>query len=413
MKILWLCNIRFSNEKIRESGTWLQPLAQGLIENGDVELYTIAESRETKEIVFEDVKGIHQYVIPWRKRRRYLQCLPSKKSVEDVTNILNIVKPDLVHVWGTESIWAYMNISNCFEGYKILLEIQGLTSSCYRYYYGGINWLERLKTISIEEVLRPWKSIYFNKLQFLRRGHVEVKSIRSFDNISYQSDWVKNEVEKITNNARLHSTKILLREAFYSANPWSEYPHDGRAIFTVFAGVTPYKGLDVLLKALTVLKNNYPNVELRIAGKVQDSKSGLTKYYTDKISKYGIKGNVTFLGPLNDCELINELQQANVAVIPSFVESYCLAFAEAMMVGTPTVSSTAAALPTLADNNKEALFYSPKDYNDCARKIEVLLKDRELANTISHNCRCRRFKENDKKLVIETQYSIYSDIINT
>ena len=44
-----------------------------------------------------------------------------------------------------------------------------------------------------------------------------------------------------------------------------------------------------------------------------------------------------------ECGLIKYL--CNVCVIPSFVETYCLALAEAMIVGCPTVVSYTSALP--------------------------------------------------------------------
>ena len=64
--------------------------------------------------------------------------------------------------------------------------------------------------------------------------------------------------------------------------------------------------------------------------------------------------------------MIGELLNCNVCVMPSFIETYCLAFAEAMMVGVPVVVSFAGAMPELAEHNKEAMFYNPLDHITCA-----------------------------------------------
>lgn len=412
MKILWLCNVRFTNESIKASGTWLLPMAQGLLGKGDVELYSVAESRDVCEVQEEIIGGIHQFTIPWRKRIRYIQSLPTLESCAFVKEIVNRVKPDLIHVWGTESIWGYMNVRHCFDGYKTLLEIQGLSSS-YSYYYGGLTFIDRLKTMGINEIIKPWRSIYFGKMQFGRRGKVELQVIRSFNDISYQSGWVKEELMKKNSVATLHATKIVLRDSFYTAAPWTDFAHNNKQIvFSICAGATPYKGTEILIKAISTLIDKFPNLELRLAGNFQDTKNGLTRFYLKEIHRLGIGDNVKFLGPIAEDVIVKELQNANVAVIPSFVETYCLAFAESMMVGTPTVAAKSAALPYLAEDMEEALFYSPKDYKECSDRIKLLLEDHSLSNRISIKGRERRLRENEKDTVFDTQYSIYKKILN-
>ena len=58
------------------------------------------------------------------------------------------VKPDLVHIWGTESIWADVYRKGYIKA-KAVLEIQGLISAYVKYYYGGLNFSELLKCHSI------------------------------------------------------------------------------------------------------------------------------------------------------------------------------------------------------------------------------------------------------------------------
>ena len=49
-----------------------------------------------------------------------------------------------------------------------------------------------------------------------------------------------------------------------------------------------------------------------------------------------------------------------------FIETYCLSFAEAMIVGVPTVTSFTGAMPELARHGEESLFYNSIDYQTCA-----------------------------------------------
>ena len=100
-----------------------------------------------------------------------------------------------------------------------------------------------------------------------------------------------------------------------------------------------------------------------------------------------------------------------MCVVPSFIETYCLAFAEAMMVGTPVVCSFAGAMPELADEGEEALFYNSMDYVECAAKIDRLLQDKELASRISEKARARRFIENDPETIVNKQISNYEELL--
>ena len=66
-KILWLCNIAFSDIKIKTTASWLQPLAELLQASGEVQLYNITLGNTTK-VEQTNYKGIHQWVITTDKK---------------------------------------------------------------------------------------------------------------------------------------------------------------------------------------------------------------------------------------------------------------------------------------------------------------------------------------------------------
>ena len=112
-------------------------------------------------------------------------------------------------------------------------------------------------------------------------------------------------------------------------------------------------------------------------------------------------------------QIVEELQYADVTVIPSFVETYCLAFAESMLIGTPTVVSYTGAMPELADHGEECLFYNSMDFLSCAYYVDQLVRNKALAEKLSANGRKRRLQENDRELVVNTQLDIYHKIIES
>lgn len=412
-KILWLCNLPFTNEMLTSTGGWLQPLAEMLQASGKVEIYNVT-SGNVRETQVSECHGIRQWILPENKNRFHSQ-VASRKMCENVQRIVEEVKPDLVHIWGTESIW----VSVYAQGYikaKAFVDIQGILSSSYYYYYGGLRFSEVLQSFRYMEFLRPWKSLVYLKHSFKRRGKVETECLRSFRYISYQAEWVKRQLSWINPSAEFLKTRIMLRDAFYHAEPWTYKGNvNSPRIFSTASGSISYKGFHILLQALGLLKKRYPNIQLRIAGRMKGRfiKSGYTIYLEKLIKKLGIQENVIFLGSLNENQIVEELQYADVTVIPSFVETYCLAFAESMLIGTPTVVSYTGAMPELADHGEECLFYNSMDFLSCAYYVDQLVRNKALAEKLSANGRKRRQQENDRELVVNTQLDIYHKIIES
>lgn len=411
-KIMWLCNARFSKEKIRTTASWLQPLAECLQQLGKVDIVNVTTGN-VRQTICEEIDGIKQYVLPMPSVSHYGQ-VPSREFCLALSKIEGEVKPDLVHVWGTEGIWASAFQQGAIKT-KAFLDIQGILSSYYYYYYGGLTFWELLRCVHLKEILMPWRNLCFKKRIFKKRGEVEIEAIKSFDTISYQSEWVRRHLSFVAPTARFISTKIMLRKSFYTADAWKyKCPSDSPVVFTTASGSIPYKGIQVLMKSIQLLKDKYPGIQLRIAGNMHIGnrlQDGFSVYIQNLIKRLGIQNNVVELGPIDETQIVKELQGANVCVIPSFVETYCLAFAESMIVGTPTIASFAGAMPELARHEEECLFYNSIDFQVCASFIDRLVQDRSLAERLSENGRARRMKENDMDTVVKTQQEIYNKVL--
>lgn len=410
-KILWLCNTTFRDNKNIYSGSWLQPLAQELQASGSVQIYNISIGNVIKPTQ-QDYLEIRQWIIPKRKADHYGQGA-CKQTCEEVFCLVNQIKPDLVHIWGTESIWA----SIYAQGYiktKTIIDIQGLLYACADYYYGGLTFTEIIKSIHLKEIIMPWRTLFRKKRIFKKRGEAEICYLKKFAHISVQSDWVRRQISILNPNATYYDTKIMLRDSFYSADTWKFRKTNEPVIFSSCAASVSYKGMHLLIKTIAVLKNKYPNIQLKLAGNINVGNKlidGYSIFLQKQIEKYDLTNNVTYLGRLNEFELIEQLQNCHVCVVPSFVETYCLAFAEAMMVGTPTVVSYAGAMPELAQHGKEALFYNSADYRLAASYVDTLLTNKELSEKLSYNGRQKRLHENNKANVLQTQLNIYNKML--
>ena len=362
----------------------------------------------TSVVIQNDCAGIRQWIIPERTAN-YGQTA-TRKTCEEVARIEQIVQPDLVHAWGTEGAWISIHAKGYIKS-PVLVDMQGLVFVIAEYFYGGLNFSEILRCIWLKEIIMPWRTLFWKKRIFEVRGQYETQYIKSLSNISCQAEWVKHQLTAIHPDASYYASKMILRDPFYKATPWQYRKNDSPVIFSMCSAAPSFKGIHVLLKAIGVLKRKYPSIQLQLAGsidvgnKLQD---GYSVFLRKLIKKNGISDNVQYLGHLNADQIISHLQKCNVCVVPSFIESYCMVLAEAMIIGVPAVVSYSGAMPDLATHNKSALFYNSLDHGLCAAYIDMLINDRTLAETISANARENRLIENDLATVIETQLSIYS-----
>lgn len=209
----------------------------------------------------------------------------------------------------------------------------------------------------------------------------------------------------------------MLRQGFYDSQKWQwKQVDEAPVVFSTCSAAVSYKGMHIIIKAVALLKRRYPKIKLKLAGNINVGNKlldGYSVFLKKLIDKYGLQDNIVYLGSLDEYQIISHLQEANVCVIPSFIETYCLAFAESMIVGTPTIASFAGAMPELAENGNEALFYNSVDYYTCASLINNVLQDKELAERLSENGRARRMLENDVLGVVSAQLDIYNKVLKS
>ena len=94
----------------------------------------------------------------------------------------------------------------------------------------------------------------------------------------------------------------------------------------------------------------------------------------------------------------------------SYVESYSLAVAEAMMIGVPLVISYAGAMPELAQDRVTALFYTPSDFFSCAYRLKQIIEDEKLAYGMSIASRSIAAQRNVSSVLGDLQISIYKEV---
>jgi glycosyltransferase involved in cell wall biosynthesis len=145
----------------------------------------------------------------------------------------------------------------------------------------------------------------------------------------------------------------------------------GRPVIFFLAGLDQahyFKGLHVLLQALTVL----PNVVLAVGGD-----GDLRPGYEAQAARLGVSERVRFVGKITDAALPAHYRAANVVALPSIdrTEAFGLVLLEAMACGRPVVASRLPGVRTLVEEGRNGYLAEPGNAADLADKIACCIRD--------------------------------------
>ena len=144
----------------------------------------------------------------------------------------------------------------------------------------------------------------------------------------------------------------------------------------LFVGrIVPLKGLDTLLYAIKILVKRNPKqtICLWIIGE-KSSESKRLILLRDLLK---IKTFVKFVGKIDNRNLPNYYNAAEVLVLPSQYESFGITALEAMACGVPVITTDVAGISKLLDKKHSQLLTSASNPIMLAKKINHLLTDNQ------------------------------------
>ncbi len=222
--------------------------------------------------------------------------------------------------------------------------------------------------------------------------------------------FIKKYTKEVRNNARRAKKVIAISEStkndivnFFSINPSKIeviYPAAGKIFrklkkedtdksitdrynagkkYILSVGtIEPRKNYVALIESYNVLREEYgTNVKLVIVGRT-GWKSEAT-YQKREDSPY--REDILFLGRVEDRDLVQLYNQAELFVYPSVFEGFGLPPLEAMSCGLPVIASDASSLPEVVGG--AGILVPPKDTGRLASAIMSVLEDSSLKEKLS------------------------------
>lgn len=178
---------------------------------------------------------------------------------------------------------------------------------------------------------------------------------------------------------------------------------NGQVIGTL-GRLTWVKGIPTLLRAVSLLKDRYPNLLCRIGG------DGPEKEECQRLAtELGIQTKCQWLG--KDPDLAAFYGSLAVYVQSSVSESFGLAVGEAMTAGVPVIASRVGGLAELVTDNDSGLLFSSGNAKELADKIDLLLSDKNLRERLSESGQKRAASFSTDRFLAEHQ-KLYDNLNN-
>jgi glycosyltransferase involved in cell wall biosynthesis len=150
--------------------------------------------------------------------------------------------------------------------------------------------------------------------------------------------------------------------------------------------LTLRKGHAVLLEALNEIRDRHWH--LTCAGSLlRDAQTVAAIQH--QIERLSLRKRVSLLGDLDRDALERQYARADVFVLPSYLEGYGMALAEAVAFGLPVVSTTAGAIPETVPANA-SLLVAPGDSRALAKALAAIVDDPARRATLAANARAAR-----------------------
>jgi glycosyltransferase involved in cell wall biosynthesis len=184
-------------------------------------------------------------------------------------------------------------------------------------------------------------------------------------------------------------TPSLLKKLQTRGRKWKvQQKLKSKKIISFTGRLASEKEVDVLLKAFSKLKRK--NIQLVIIGTGPEK-----KIYQNLANKLKIASRVTFTNFVSESKKNTILAISDIFVFPSAwkMEGFGMTTIEAMMVGTPVISTGAGPQKEIITNEKTGLFFKARNDIDLSLKIEKLLSNKQLCKKIATSGRKKAMKE--------------------
>lgn len=204
---------------------------------------------------------------------------------------------------------------------------------------------------------------------------------KSLENYLKQQGWLPEKITMVSNGV------VTPGPLSDRSVPQSEWIIGSVALFR------PRKGIEILIQALAVLRQNNHAVHLRAVGPFE------TPTYENVIKtlavRLGVADMIDWVGFVQDVDL--ELRKMDILVLPSlFGEGMPMVILEAMAAGVPVVASDVEGIPEVLEHGLTGIVVKPGDADSLASALLDLMNNKydwRILRTNAYHSQVEKFSD--------------------
>ena len=369
MRILWLTNIRpqgFGSGKHSTGGGWISGALESVRKEDNVEIFVAYPLLGSKTIVREKFENVT--LLGFAQKKKY-NVLPSPSyrlcalAKQHLCEIIDKVEPDILHVFGTESVHSRYTIELFNKPERTIIHIQGLVSVIAMHCEFGISFWARHMVVPSFPARGTLRRV---RKRFALAGRDEIAAIKRVNHVMGRTEWDEACTKAINPSVNYIHCGESLRSVFYEESSQWKYEECKKHTIYFSQSSSQVKGLHLVLPIIPQLIKRYPDVHLYIGGNspIGDKsfksfimRSSYGWYLKHLIKKYKLHNHVSFLGPQSAEQVVQNLKNAHVFLSASLIENSPNSVGEAMIVGTPVVSSDVGGVKDFIEHGKNGFIY--------------------------------------------------------
>ena len=421
MRVLWFTNImlpeyaRALGRTEYNTGGWLTGLVDAIrqhapeIELTVVPLQCIAEPREINGVRYRTMVPLKGMLYNPSNRKEFIVSM--RQCIEEVN-------PDIIHFHGTEYCLQeyYREMNLC---YRTVTSIQGILSGILAHSTGGLNSYQvNRERIFIDKVFRRW-SIDDAVRDYTKRAKVELNILKRGGNFMGRTDWDRKWITATNSASRYYHVGEVLRPEFYQQRYRNLDSVVSHRIYCGAAFGSMLKGGHVLIEAIAMLKDKYPDIKVCIANASSYTQQSLRhyvrmgyheRYMRAKISKLGVWQQLEFLPSLTAAQVVDQLQMAELFVLPSCIENSPNSLGEAMLLRTPVIATDVGGVSSMMPGDCGALVHGG-DPAELACAIDTAFSDSKAAKDKAESAYLSAVERFDIKKIVGALKNAYEQIV--
>jgi N-acetyl-alpha-D-glucosaminyl L-malate synthase BshA len=155
---------------------------------------------------------------------------------------------------------------------------------------------------------------------------------------------------------------------------------DNEAMLLHCSNLRPVKRIDLLLETVARIRPRESFKLVILAGEV-------FAQFSAHVRQLGLEDRIVVREKVNEIE--EYMQAADIGLVTSELESFCLSILEGMCFGCPSVSTRVGGIPEVIEDNASGMLVPFGDAEALARSIESLIRDPQRRRALGNAAKSR------------------------